>query len=261
MRNTKGQFTVNNLTGKKFGRLLVLKKSENIKAKGVFWFCVCDCGGTKNISGANLTKEHGTLSCGCLAKELSKIRREQAAKDITGQKFKMLTAVRFSKRVKNVLFWIFKCECGKEKEMKKGGVVSLKSNTLSCGCYSKKINSERIKGDKNPKWSGGVNSPLVPFLRSIECYRQWRNEVLKRDNYTCQFCEQVGGHNLHVDHIKPFALIISENNVRTLEDAMSCAELWMPENGRVLCAPCHRKTDTYARTLAFLSKEKSYAKL
>ena len=53
------------LTGKKFGRLLVLKRnSENLNGKPA-WICQCDCGKTKIIRGSDL-KSGKILSCGCL---------------------------------------------------------------------------------------------------------------------------------------------------------------------------------------------------
>lgn len=61
------------LTGKRFGRLIVLhqdgfyitKDGKRLRQ----WKCKCDCGKTKTILGANL-KRGRTLSCGCLNKEL-----------------------------------------------------------------------------------------------------------------------------------------------------------------------------------------------
>lgn len=55
------------LTGKKFGKLTVIQRSENKNSNGqYFWYCDCDCG-TKNkeIDGHNLVSR-GTCSCGCL---------------------------------------------------------------------------------------------------------------------------------------------------------------------------------------------------
>lgn len=55
------------LTGKKFGRLTVIKREPN---KGVYpmWLCKCICGGEKVISGEHLRRGN-TKSCGCLNKE------------------------------------------------------------------------------------------------------------------------------------------------------------------------------------------------
>lgn len=86
-------------------------------------------------------------------------------------------------------------------------------------------------GSKNSKWKGGITPINEKIRKSIE-YREWRMSVFERDKFTCQGqgCGQVGG-DLQVDHIKPFAFF---------------PELrFKVSNGRTLCIPCHRKTDTY----------------
>lgn len=52
------------MTGLRFGRLLVLEKSRSPR----MWVCACDCGAEKLVSGSNL--RNGSIrSCGCLASE------------------------------------------------------------------------------------------------------------------------------------------------------------------------------------------------
>lgn len=55
------------LTGQRFGRLLVLERAED-RREGtkprVMWHCLCDCGNKTIVSGASLRTGH-TLSCGC----------------------------------------------------------------------------------------------------------------------------------------------------------------------------------------------------
>lgn len=58
---------VNNLTGRKFGRLTVAKRAEN-KGTHAMWLCKCDCGKEKIVSGSDLLSEK-TKSCGCYHKE------------------------------------------------------------------------------------------------------------------------------------------------------------------------------------------------
>lgn len=53
-------------------------------------------------------------------------------KDYTGQKFGMLTAVKFLECVNGRTFWLFKCDCGKDHIAEIYGVKS--GNTKSCGC-------------------------------------------------------------------------------------------------------------------------------
>jgi len=74
--------------------------------------------------------------------------------------------------------------------------------------------------------------------------RLWREDIFRRDNYQCVFCSSVGG-KLNADHIKPFSVIIRDNNIRTFEEAMLCDELWDRDNGRTLCYDCHKKTETH----------------
>ena len=57
------------LTGKRFGRLLVVEKSES-KNGYAAWLCRCDCGNEKIISGNELRKGKAK-SCGCLRKEVA----------------------------------------------------------------------------------------------------------------------------------------------------------------------------------------------
>lgn len=59
----------NNLTGKKFNRLAVLKFSHNSPMNGgAIWECICDCGSTSFVDGSSLSRNL-IKSCGCLKKE------------------------------------------------------------------------------------------------------------------------------------------------------------------------------------------------
>ena len=56
------------LTGKRFGRLVVIKRLENDKHYSACWLCKCDCGNIKSIKGNSLRRGL-TVSCGCYHKE------------------------------------------------------------------------------------------------------------------------------------------------------------------------------------------------
>lgn len=62
---------LNDLTGKRFGRLTVIQRGEALGRKGVYWLCLCDCGNKCTILGNALVTSH-TTSCGCYSKEVSK---------------------------------------------------------------------------------------------------------------------------------------------------------------------------------------------
>lgn len=58
-------YSVKELTGKRFGKLVVIEKTKFKGRTSAYWFCKCDCGGTHIASGGNLTNG-STKSCGCL---------------------------------------------------------------------------------------------------------------------------------------------------------------------------------------------------
>lgn len=58
------------LTGKRFGRLVVLEEAERKPNQTIRWLCKCDCGNIKSIKSAHLIG--GQInSCGCLRNELN----------------------------------------------------------------------------------------------------------------------------------------------------------------------------------------------
>ena len=59
------------LTGQRFGRLVVIRELEERQGIHIKWECVCDCGNKHNATGSNLKKPNHTRSCGCLHKEKS----------------------------------------------------------------------------------------------------------------------------------------------------------------------------------------------
>lgn len=60
------------LTGRRFGRLVVVEREGTQKSGAARWRCHCDCGKSKVIDGTSLRSGH-TKSCGCLAHEPAKI--------------------------------------------------------------------------------------------------------------------------------------------------------------------------------------------
>jgi len=56
------------ISGQRFGRLLVLKRDTSNLGKWSFWLCQCDCGNIVSVKGDRL-KRGLTSSCGCFRKE------------------------------------------------------------------------------------------------------------------------------------------------------------------------------------------------
>lgn len=57
------------LTGQRFGRLVVLERAGTAKGGQARWRCRCDCGGETVALGNNLRRQNHTLSCGCVNRE------------------------------------------------------------------------------------------------------------------------------------------------------------------------------------------------
>lgn len=74
------------LTGQRFGRLVVVSESAERRSSEVMWECKCDCGHVKNVRGLSLRKGI-TKSCGCLSKEKSKDNDTTVANELTRKEF------------------------------------------------------------------------------------------------------------------------------------------------------------------------------
>lgn len=84
-------------------------------------------------------------------------------------------------------------------------------------------------GDKCSFWKGGITKENR-YIRTTLKMKLWREEVFKRDDWTCVWCKQRGG-KLQADHIKSFSKYP--------------ALRFNIDNGRTLCVECHKQTDTY----------------
>ena len=102
------------------------------------------------------------------------------------------------------------------------------------------------KGTNNPNWkpAGKRKTLLNLAIRQTEKYAQWRLAVFQRDGFKCVWCGNVS-KAINADHIKKFADIIRECNVKSVEDSIGCEALWDINNGRTLCIDCHERTDTF----------------
>lgn len=94
--------------------------------------------------------------------------------------------------------------------------------------------SEAQKGERSHRWKGGLVNENDKLRNSLE-YKLWRESVLERDNHICIWCGSKD--KLEADHIKPFAYFPE------LRFAI--------DNGRTLCNPCHKSTNTYGGKIKY----------
>ena len=103
-------------------------------------------------------------------------------------------------------------------------------------------------GENNHFWKGGKTKLSLQIRNSAE-YSFWRKQIFERDNYTCQICGRKNKKGdkviIEADHIYPFSKILDDFDITSIEEAISCEELWDIENGRTLCRDCHKKTETW----------------
>lgn len=96
-------------------------------------------------------------------------------------------------------------------------------------------------GEKNPRWNGGI----TPFRKQLrECFRMniWRREVFERDGYKDWFsgCEGSRENPIEAHHIIYLNKILIRNNIKTLEEAEKCEELWNINNGVTMLKSSHK---------------------
>lgn len=126
---------------------------------------------------------------------------------------------------------------------KQKGIVSKRMKELHSGkektAQHRSKMSEANRGKKSHFWRGGLTEENKILRNSLE-YRNWRDAVYKRDNYTCVECGAKSKKGkaviLNADHIKPWSLY------PVLRFQVS--------NGRTLCINCHKKTETFGLKVA-----------
>ena len=128
----------NEMVGKKFGKLTVIKDSgKRKKSREVIWECLCDCGNIKEAP-THALKSGITTSCGCETKNKYK-KRKHRFKDLTGKTFGRLKVIeRINYKNKKGVFWLCECSCKKHTRIIASSRNLLKGHKMSCGCLHSK---------------------------------------------------------------------------------------------------------------------------
>lgn len=147
------------LTGQRFGRLIVQKRTHDSMDGLISWQCKCDCGNTCTASTRNLRKGD-KKSCGCL--QFSHIMKRSV--NFVGKRFgKLVVQERYlindyQKRRQ----WVCLCDCGNTTVVT---TDALRRGTQSCGCF--KFDNRTIHGHAKTAYKSGGSPTYVTWVSMI----------------------------------------------------------------------------------------------
>lgn len=133
------------LTGQKFGKLLVIERTENPnnKKKCKYWKCICDCGKESIQPTTNLLSGKSTECWDCSHITTGLKRR----RSLVGQKFGHLTVIEEQYGVmrgnRQRTICICRCDCGNVIKRSKESLS--KDKICHCGCGRKETASKLAK--------------------------------------------------------------------------------------------------------------------
>lgn len=226
---------IKDLTGERFGRLLVIKLIGRNKKRIYIWLCKCDCGNIKEVPMAYLTSGH-TKSCGCLKKNWFEerplykgiIKNNIPLYDTYAYQIDWCEEVRRDP-IDNDLLQVkcFYSDCRKWHTPK---LTDVKRRIMAL--------NDNITGEQHFYCSDECKK-LCPIFwkvnyqaghpKSQDNYRpyqkEWSDMVLEAANYKCEICGS--NENLIAHHIKP---------VKTHPHLQADVD-----NGVCLCRECNSK--------------------
>ena len=134
---------IKDVRGRKFGRLTAIE-FIGVRKRSAFWRFRCECG--KEVERRlNIVQSGGIKSCGCLQLGLS-----VSSKINVGDRFGSLVAIRkiTNPKTGRSHSWVFKCDCGNEKQLKAKYVFY--GDRKDCGCSN-------LSRQKRTKSGGLIN--------------------------------------------------------------------------------------------------------
>lgn len=195
------------------------------------------CGNTFNASKFDVGRGYGNFcSHRCVAKYQfpngrTSMTCQTCGKEITtysskvknGQKYCSLNCYWDSRRKPKIERM---CEvCNKSFEVNKSQVDYGHARFCSKDCWN-----VWQRGKNAPNWQGGKTAEKVA-IRTRVVYRNWREAVYARDNWTCQEC----GARSNAEQ----SVVLNAHHIFSYSDFPEhYLELW---NGVTLCVACHAK--------------------
>ncbi len=103
--------------------------------------------------------------------------------------------------------------------------------------YRKKMKALKSRPDGKTELRRQINNHYF--------YKEWRKNVLKKNDYTCQVCGKRGG-KLHAHHVDKIVNILRRHGISNVIQAEVCDELWDISNGQTMCYECHIRGGIHA---------------
>lgn len=216
------------LTGQRFGKLVVLEYTGFDKERGTQWKCQCDCG---NIKIVNITRDK-PKSCGCSRKSRRYEHGCQSHADLAGQKFGKWTVLYEVDRKDHETGsrWLCRCECGREQDISGWRLRAGKS--VACrSCFFKEHprKNKLIIPDKNYiiEFDGPQHFKAVGWGSKSQIKATFERTV-KNDKIKNNYCAQ---HNIPLIRI-PY----THANDIVLDDLLIEKSKYIYRNGGAKCS-------------------------
>lgn len=216
LKNKSGQRCIINLTGKRFGKVIVLNQvQQHANDKHTRWKFQCDCGVVGDKTSNNFKKN---VYCG---------KCYPQARDLTGKKFGRLTVIAFSHKSKGSLHWKCICDCGNFKNVRSN---LLKNGSISsCGCALTKL----LPG------KAAINSAIKGYIggaktRDLE-WKLSNSEIMALFRSNCTYCKA------------PPSLVVKHKNgnfTRNGIDRIDSKKGYFMGNVQPCCPTCNRAKGT-----------------
>lgn len=192
------------LTGKRFGKVLVLGKSKERQRMHILWICRCDCGTEKLMLGYNLKAHGDKASCGC--RRLETIRKTIPE----GTRFGRLRVLVYSHTTNGRAVYKCQCDCGVIVLIR---AEKLRSNwTRSCGCIRRESLGGNFLSTHGLTGTSAYNRVLSNRFRRRALgltdpgfSTQDVFDLMEDQEYRCFYCSTDLKEDYHLDHKLPLS--------------------------------------------------------
>lgn len=150
------------LSGQRFGRLLVVSLAGSDRFGKSQWNCLCDCG-KSHVAGSRTLKSGHTRSCGCYREERRKTYRpphDKKPEDLSGKRFGNWRVMELTGARTGSGKPLFRCECDCGTVSSLSGAMLKSGQSKSCGCrkgeavrLKRIVSGDGLAGHRFGRWT------------------------------------------------------------------------------------------------------------